>query len=102
MAMLHKTQKIRGFHILATDGEIGHVDEFLVDDGNWMVQYLVVDTSNWIGGRSVLISSAAIESIDSPNRKIRVKLTRAEIERGPSVDAAQIELVETLPAVWIM
>jgi hypothetical protein len=102
MTMLHKTQKIRGFHILATDGEIGHVDEFLVDDENWRVQYLVVDTSNWIGGRSVLISSAAVESIDSPNRKIHVTLTRDEIERGPSVDAAQIEPVETLPAVWIM
>ena len=100
--MLHKTQKIRGFHILATDGEIGHVDEFLVDDRNWAVQYLVVDTSNWIGGRSVLISAAAVESIDSPNRQIRVTLTRDEIERGPSVDAAQIELVETVPALWIM
>jgi hypothetical protein len=41
MTMLHKAQKIRGFHILATDGEIGHVDEFLVDDENWTVQYLV-------------------------------------------------------------
>jgi hypothetical protein len=102
MTMLHKTQKIRGFHILATDGEIGHVDEFLVDDRNWAVQYLVVDTSNWIGGRTVLISSAAVKSIDSPNRKIRVRLTRDEIERGPSVDAAQIELVETVPALWIM
>ena len=99
--MLHKTSELRGYHILATDGEIGHVDEFLVDEG-WMVQYLVVDTSNWIGGRSVLISSAVVESIDSPNRKILVKLTRDQIRRGPSVDTANIELVETLPAVWIM
>jgi hypothetical protein len=100
--MLHKTQKIRGFHILATDGEIGHVDEFLVDDDGWKIQYLVVDTSNWIGGRSVLISAALIDSIDSPGRIIRVRLTRDEVKRGPSVDTAQIELVETQPAVWIM
>jgi hypothetical protein len=99
--MLHKTQKIRGFHILATDGEIGHVDEFLVDEV-WTVQYLVVDTSNWIGGRSVLISREVIEAIDSPNQKISVKLTRDEVRRAPSVATADIELVETLPAVWIM
>ena len=40
----------------ALDGEIGHVSDFLVDEGTWTVRYLVIDTSNWIGGRSVLIS----------------------------------------------
>lgn len=100
--MLHKIDKIRGFHIVAADGEIGHVDEFLVDERDWSVRYLVVDTSNWIGGRSVLISREVVDAIDSPNRKIRVRLTRDEIKRGPSVDTADIETIETLPAVWIM
>jgi len=100
--VLHKIDKIRGFHILAADGEIGHVDEFLVDERDWNVRYLVVDTSNWIGGRSVLISREVVDAIDSPNRKIRVRLTRDEIKRGPSVDSADIETIETLPAVWIM
>ena len=65
-SVLHKTSELRGYHIHATDGEIGHVDDFLIDDGGRAVQYLVVDTSNWIGGRSVLISTAAIARIDSP------------------------------------
>jgi hypothetical protein len=101
-AMLHRTQKIRGFHILAIDGQIGHVDDFLVDERSTHVHYLVVDTSNWVGGRSVLVSSAVIDAIDSPGRKIHVRLTRDEIKRAPSVDTAQIELIETQPAVWIM
>jgi PRC-barrel domain len=100
--VLHKIDKIRGFHILAADGEIGHVDEFLVDGRDWSVRYLVVDTSNWIGGRLVLISREVVDAIDSPNRKIHVRLTRDEIKRGPSVDTADIETIETLPAVWIM
>jgi hypothetical protein len=93
---------MRGYHIMATDGEIGHADEFLVDDRTWAVRYLVVDTSNWIGGKSVLISSASVATVDSPNKKILVNLTRTEIQRSPTVDTAEIELVETLPAVWIM
>jgi hypothetical protein len=100
--VLHKTSKMRGFHILATDGEIGHVDEFLVDSVTWTVRYLVVDTSNWIGGKSVLISPAQVESVDSQDESMRVKLTREEIKGSPSVDTAEIELIETLPAVWIM
>jgi hypothetical protein len=92
---------MNGFHVLATDGEIGHVDDFLVDE-SWNIRYLVVDTSNWIGGKSVLISTATLEKIDSPNKKIRVKLTRDAIEHSPSVDTANIELIETLPPVVIM
>jgi hypothetical protein len=99
--MLHKTSKLRGFHLIATDGEIGHVDDFLVD-ANWTVRYLVVDTSNWIGGKSVLISPAALEKVDSPAQELRVRMKREEIERSPSVETADIELIETLPPVMIM
>jgi hypothetical protein len=95
--MLHKTSKVRGFHLHAADGNIGHVDDFLFDE-SWNVRYLVVDTSNWIGGKWVLIGTSAIENIDAPEKKIFVNLTRDQIERSPSVDAAQIELVETLPS----
>ena len=94
--MLHKTSKLQGYHIIAADGGIGHVDDFLIDErGN--TRHLVVDTSNWIGGKSVLISPAAIEKIDSPQKQILVRLTREEVERSPSVDTAEIELIETLP-----
>ena len=100
--MLHKATRVRGFHIHAIDGEIGHVDDFLLDEQGWSVRYLVVDTSNWIGGRSVLISPSVVETIDSPKSEIRVNLTRAQIENSQSVETAQIELIETLPSVWIL
>jgi hypothetical protein len=101
-AVLHKTSELRGYHILATDGEIGHVDDFLIDEGSWTFRYLVVDTSNWIGGKSVLISAAAIDRVDSPARKVYVKLAREAIEHGPSVETADIDPAETVPALWIM
>ena len=94
--MLHKISKLKGYHIVAADGEIGHVDDFLIDE-NGRTRHLVVDTSNWIGGKSVLISPESIEKIDSPEKEIRVRLTRAEVEQCPSLDSAEIELIETLP-----
>jgi hypothetical protein len=90
-----------GYHLVAPDGEIGHVEDILVDE-SWNVRYVVVDTSNWIGGKSVLIAPSAIESVDSPNKRIHVRLGRAEIERSPSVDTADIELIETLPSVMVI
>jgi hypothetical protein len=99
--MLHKTSKMSGFHVLATDGEIGHVDDFLIGK-DWSVKYLVVDTSNWIGGKSVLISPSAIVNVDAEGQEIRVRLTRKEIESSPSIETADIELIETLPPVLIL
>jgi sporulation protein YlmC with PRC-barrel domain len=100
--MLHKTSELRGYHLVAIDGEIGHVDDFLLDERGGTVQYLVVDTRNWIGGRSVLIAAAAIARIDSPGKKIQVSLTRDAITRAPSVETAPIDPAETVPALWIM
>jgi PRC-barrel domain len=99
--MLHKTSRLLGLHLHASDGEIGHVDDFLIDP-TWRVSYLVIDTSNWIGGKSVLISPSAIEGVDVEAKEIRVNLTRAQIEGSPSIDTAEIELIETLPQVLIM
>jgi hypothetical protein len=99
--MLHKTSYMRGFHMLATDGAIGHVDDFLVDEAI-ALRYLVVDTSNWIGGKSVLVSASAIEKIDSPQKKIHLRLTRDQIKNSPSMEAADIEVIETLPTIFIL
>jgi hypothetical protein len=98
--MLHKTSRLLGYHLFANDGEIGHVDDFLIDE-DWTVRYLVVDTSNFIGGKAVLISSADIESIDSPQKKVHVNLSREQIKQGPSIETADIELIETLPPTII-
>ncbi|HEV8318097.1 MAG TPA: PRC-barrel domain-containing protein [Vicinamibacterales bacterium] len=99
--MLHKTSKLTGYHIHAADGEIGHVDDFLVDE-ECRLRYLVIDTSNWVGGKSVLISPTTIEKVDSPNKEIWVRLNRDQVEGSPRVENANIELIETLPPVLIM
>ena len=100
--MLHKTSKLCGLHVVASDGEIGHVDDVLVDEKTWAVRYFVVDTSNWIGGKSVLIAPSVLTNVDAVNRRIQVSLTREQIKAGPSVDAADIDPAETLPTIWIM
>ena len=99
--MLHKTSRLKGFHLDATDGEIGHVDDFLVDPA-WKVAYLVVDTNNFVGGKSVLVSPSAIVKIDVETQEIRVNLSKKEIQNSPSIETADIELIETLPPILIM
>ena len=100
--MLHKFSKVRGFHIHAIDGEIGHVDDFLLDESSWALRYLVVDTSNWIGGKQVLVSPQVVAAVDSERERIEISLTRAQIEHSKSIDTADIALDEMLPTIWVM
>ena len=53
---LRSTSEVTGYHIQALDGEIGHVEDFIIDDETWSIRYLVVDTKNWWAGKRVLVS----------------------------------------------
>jgi hypothetical protein len=44
---LRSTDSVSGHSIQATDGEIGHVEDFIIDDETWAIRYLVVATRNW-------------------------------------------------------
>jgi hypothetical protein len=46
---------MKGCHVQALDGEIAHVGDLLMNDHTWQIQYLPIDTSKWIGGKSVMI-----------------------------------------------
>ncbi len=48
---LRSIREVRDYHIQASDGEIGHVDDFIVDDKMWIIRYTVVDTRNWWPGK---------------------------------------------------
>jgi uncharacterized protein YrrD len=72
---LRSSYQVTGYHIHATDGEIGHVKDFIIDDENWKILYLVVDTHNWIGGKKVLIPVANIKEVQWDNSKVFVNET---------------------------
>ena len=80
---LRSTKDVSGRHVQARDGEIGHVQDFLIDDEVWAVRYLVVDTQNWWPGKKVLVSTKWIESVSWNKSKIFVDLSRDAIQRSP-------------------
>ena len=80
---LRSTHNVSGYHIQAADGEIGHVDDFIIDDETWAIRYLVVDTRNWWPGNKVLISPKWIERVSWNESKVFVNLTREKIKLSP-------------------
>jgi hypothetical protein len=83
---LRSSTAVIGYHIEATDGDIGHVEDFLVEDSSWAIRYMVVDTRNWWPGKKVLVSPEWIERVDWSDSKVHVGVTREQIQQSPEHD----------------
>jgi uncharacterized protein YrrD len=80
---LRSTNNVSGYNIQSNDGEIGHVADFVIDDETWAIRYLIIDTTNWFGGKKVLISPKWIDQISWNDSKVFVKLSREAIKQSP-------------------
>ncbi|MGA2117715.1 MAG: PRC-barrel domain-containing protein [Bryobacteraceae bacterium] len=80
---LRSGEAVTGYNIEAADGEIGHVDGFVVDDEAWAIRYIEVATRNWWPGKKVLLSPAWIERVGWTDSRVYVGLSREAIKDAP-------------------
>jgi uncharacterized protein YrrD len=85
--MLRSVKKLFEDKLGASDGEIGHVNDFYFDDQNWAIRYLVADTGTWMPGRLVLISPHAFGDLYQGGKVLLVNLTKKQIENSPSIES---------------
>jgi len=90
---LRSTKEVRGYTIQATDGEIGDVDDFIIDDEPWVIRYIVVDTGNWWSGKKVIVAPPWISHVDWQHSSVYVNLSRAAVKSGPEFDPDKLDRV---------
>lgn len=86
---LRSTNEVKGYKLHAADGEIGAVEDFIVDDSTWSIQFLVIDTGNWIPGKKVLIAPRWIKEISWEHSTVNVDITIDAVKNSPEYDAAK-------------
>lgn len=86
---LRSSQTVTGYHIHAKDGEIGHLEDFILDEQAWKVRYLEIDTRNWWPGKKVLVMPSWIKSVDWVESEVSVNLTCEAIQGAPEYDPSQ-------------
>lgn len=86
---LRSSKDVTGHNIQATDQEIGKVDNFIIDDENWSIRYLIVDTGKWLPGRKVLISPSWIDRISWDDSKVFVNVTSETVRNSPEFDESE-------------
>ncbi|MCW8964202.1 MAG: PRC-barrel domain-containing protein [Gammaproteobacteria bacterium] len=85
--MLRSLKEITGYTLQETDDVIGTCKDFLFDDGLWVIRYMVADTGSWLSHHKVLITPGSLGEPDWQTERLRVKLTREQIEACPPLDS---------------
>jgi sporulation protein YlmC with PRC-barrel domain len=80
---LRSTKELAAYYIQASDGEIGHVTDFMIDDTSWEIRHLIVETGHWFAGKEIAISPAHIDRISYEESKVFVTMTKQSIVDAP-------------------
>jgi sporulation protein YlmC with PRC-barrel domain len=80
---LRSTQALSGYHIQTSEGAIGHVTDFMMDDKSWAIRHLVVETGHWYSGKEIVISPKHIDRISYEDSKVFVNVTKEAILEAP-------------------
>ena len=84
---LRSSKEVTGYQVRASDDNIGTVADFVFDDANWTIRYMVVDTSSWWqGGHKVLVGMKWADRIDWEAKQVHVRLTRAQVKSSPAYE----------------
>ena len=86
---LHSVKEVAGYAIEAADGSVGHVEDVIVDDEDWTVRYLLVDTRNWWPGGHVIVAADWVNRISWIDHAVFVDLTRKAVKNSPPYDASR-------------
>jgi uncharacterized protein YrrD len=76
---LRSAWALAGYGVCASDGEIGHLEDYVMDDAGWHLGYLIVATGNWLNSQNLLVSTRWVESISWANRRIDVAGPRSRL-----------------------
>lgn len=86
---LRSADEVIGYNISALDGEIGHVEDMIIETNDWAIHFWVVKTKNWLPGKKVLISPHWVNAISWEDKKVYFDMTVESIKNSPEFDSTQ-------------
>jgi len=73
---LRSTKSVAGYSIHASNGEIGSVSGFMLDNKSWAIREIVAETGQWFAGKPILIRSVDVERISYEDSSVFVNHTK--------------------------
>jgi hypothetical protein len=87
---LRSSLEVMGYHMNATDGEIGYLDDIIIEDNlTWKIHYIIIYIGNWLTGKKVIVSPNWIDNIHWENKLIDIDLTKEKVEESPEYNPSE-------------
>ncbi|MEE4214540.1 MAG: PRC-barrel domain-containing protein [Bacteroidales bacterium] len=84
---LRSFKEVKGYYINASDGRIGHINDIIIDDDDWQLVYVIIDTKNWVPwSREVILSVDILDEINYVRSEVNVPLEKDDIRKAPEFD----------------
>jgi hypothetical protein len=83
---LRSTEEVIGYQVQAQDGMVGSVEDLIVGDELWSVNYLVIETQTWLEEKKVMLAPTWAENVNWIARKIYMDLNKETIRNSPEFD----------------
>ena len=77
---LRSARHVTGYRVQVSDGELGHVIDLLLDDREWVIPYLITDTTHWRMGRPRVLSTGCVDRIEVATPRIYARVSREALE----------------------
>jgi sporulation protein YlmC with PRC-barrel domain len=80
---LHSSDEVIGYRVVATDGTVGHLKDFVIDEADWAITDVIIDPRDWLPGQHVQVPVGAVIEVDWLTREVRLQTARAEVQEAP-------------------
>lgn len=85
---LRSANELGGYHVKAKDGEVGNVDDLLLDDDISRILFLVVEVKEWLFGKKVLAGPSLISRVDWATSTVHVSANRQALKSAQEYSPA--------------
>jgi len=86
---LRSWEDVIGYEVWASDGVVGYLESFVVNEAVWHIGYLDVKTGDWLQSRSVLVPTSWVKSISWADHHVNLQGSesgfRIDPHRAPSL-----------------
>jgi hypothetical protein len=83
--------ELYGYRMEAIDGIVGHVEDLVFRDEDWLIRYIIADTRDLWPSRQVLVAPQWVTKIDWERKHLQVNLTREEIRHAPAFSRESLQ-----------
>jgi uncharacterized protein YrrD len=85
---LRSANELGGYHVKAGNGEVGHVEDLLLDDDLSRILFLVVEVKGWLFGKKVLAGPSLISRVDWATSTVHVDANRQALKSAQEYNPA--------------